>query len=216
VDKLFELLFHNGGLLHVVVFLVPGFVAWRTYQLRRPQGEQKAADAVVDIVAFSVFISLLWFGVEWHSWPRRPQDALLLCLHVFLTPVAIALVYQYIVEFCAKQNWITSPHPRAWDFVFNALAHRKKGIGENGLFLVVTLKSGDKVAGVFSEPGFASLWPYDRDLLLGPTWELDQGKPARLVVGSIGLYVDAGNIDVLEVFDYTAVVDSVSDPAGAR
>jgi hypothetical protein len=81
---------------------------------------------------------------------------------------------------------------------------------------VVTLKGGDKVAGVFAEPGFASLWPYDRDLLLGPTWELDDGKPARLVAGSIGLYVDAANIDVIEVFDYESVVDSVSKTAGGH
>jgi hypothetical protein len=135
-------------------------------------------------------------------------------LQLFVTPLIVALLYQYVVEFGAKHYWLTSPHPRAWDFIFNSLAYTKKGVGENGLFLVVTLKSGDKVAGVFSEPGFASLWPYDRDLLLGPTWELDGGKPARLVTGSIGLYVDIDNVDVIEVFDYASVVDSVSTAGG--
>lgn len=214
MDKLFELLFHHGGFVHLVVVIVPGFVAWRTYQWRRPQGEQKAADAIVDIVAFSVLNSLVWYKAEWSAWPASVPAAFVFGLQAFITPVAIALLYQYAVEFCARRYWITSPHPRAWDFVFNALAYRKKGAGENGLFLVVTLKNGDKIAGVFAEPGFASLWPYDRDLLLGPAWELDDGKPARLVAGSIGLYVDAANIDVIEVFDYESVVDSVSETAG--
>jgi hypothetical protein len=151
---------------------------------------------------------------QWTAWPNDATGAALFGLQVFITPVVLALAYQYVVEFCAKQYWITSPHPRAWDFVFNALALRKKGVGANGLFLIVTLKSGDKVAGVFAEPGFASLWPYDRDLLLGQTWELIEGKPSRLVDGSIGLYVDAANIDVVEVFDYAAVVNSVSTVAG--
>jgi hypothetical protein len=147
MDKLFELLFHHGGLVHLVVVIVPGFVAWRTYQWRRPQGEQKAADAIVDIVAFSVLTSLVWYKAEWTAWPASVLAAFVFGLQVFVTPVAIALLYQYSVEFCARHYWITSPHPRAWDFIFNALARRKKGAGENGLFLVVTLKSGDKVAG---------------------------------------------------------------------
>jgi Family of unknown function (DUF6338) len=141
---------------------------------------------------------------------------LLFGLQVFVTPVAIAFIYQYVVEYCAKRYWITSPHPRAWDFIFNSLARRQNGAGERGLFLIITLKSGDKVAGVFAAPGFASLWPYDRDLLVGQTWELEDGKPARIVAGSIGLYVDGANIDVIEVFDYASVVQSVTEAAGAR
>jgi hypothetical protein len=216
LDKLFELLFHHGGMVQLVVFIVPGFVAWRTYQWRRPQGEQKAADAIVDIVAFSVLTSLIWYKAEWTAWPGSIPNAALFGVQVFVTPVLIALLYQCAVEFCAKRYWITSPHPRAWDFIFNSLAYRKSGAGENGLFLVVTLKGGGKVAGVFADPAFASLWPYDRDLLLGPTWELDDGKPARLVAGSIGLYVDATNIDAIEVFDYESVVESVSRAVGGH
>ena len=214
MDKLFDLLFQHGGLIQLVVFIVPGFVAWRTYQWRRPQGEQKAADAIVDIITFSALTSLIWYKSDWSSWPKTTGGALSLTLEIFVTPVLIALAYQYVVEFSAARNWITSPHPRAWDFIFNALAHRKTGVGQNGLFLVVTLKNGDKVAGVFSEPGFASLWPYDRDLLLGPTWELTDGMPARLVAGSIGLYIDSASIETIEVFDYAAVVHSVASTGG--
>jgi len=215
MEKLLELLFNHGGFVQLIVVAVPGFVAWRVYQLRRPQGEQKAADAISDIIAFSALTSLIWYKSAWTTWPASAQSAALFGLQVFVTPIVIALLYQLVVEFCAQQYWITSPHPRAWDFVFNSLALRKKGLGANGLFLVVTLKSGDKVAGLFSEPGFASLWPYDRDLLLGQTWQLEDGKPSRVVDGSIGLYVDADNIDVVEVFDYASVVNSVSTPHGA-
>ncbi|HTD37593.1 MAG TPA: DUF6338 family protein [Candidatus Limnocylindrales bacterium] len=210
MDKLIEQLIQHGGLVEFVVFIIPGFIAWRTYQWRQPQGEQKATDAIVGIVAFSVLTSLLWYGVHWATWPSNVSGVALFVAQVFVTPIIIALIYQSALEFCAARNWITSPHPRAWDFVFNSLAHRKRGIGENGLFFVVTLKNGDKVAGLFTDPGFASLWPYDRDLFLGQTWELEDGKPARVVAGSIGLYVDAGNIDVIEVFDYASVVNSVT------
>jgi len=213
VEQLFELLFEHGGLVALVVFIVPGFIAWRTYQLRRPQGEQKAADAIVDIIAFSVLTSLLWFNRHWTTWPTTFADALWFFSEIFITPILIALAYQWILECFAKRYWITSPHPRAWDFIFNSLAYRKNGVGANGLFLIVTLKTGSRVAGLYSHPGYASLWPYDRDLLLGQTWELEGGKPARSVAGSIGLYLDAASIDTIEVFDYAAVLNSVTQPA---
>jgi hypothetical protein len=206
VEKLLELLFQQGGLVQLVTFIVPGFIAWRTYQLQRPQGQQKAADAIIDIFAASVLTSLLWFRNHWNSWPDAPVAALWFALQIFVTPVIIALVYQRIVEFSSRRYWITSPHPRAWDFIFNSLALRKKGIGSDGLFLIVTLKNGDKVAGVYSDPGFASLWPYDRDLLLGALWQLEDGVPTRLVDGSIGMYVDAASIDTIEIMDYASVV----------
>jgi hypothetical protein len=210
VDALITYLLDHGGVIQLVVLIVPGFIAWRTYQLRRPQGEQKIASALVDILAFTVLTRLLWYRSDWTTWPATISEAASLFLQVFVTPIVVALVYQSVVEFCARHNWITSPHPRAWDFIFNGLAYRRRGIGANGLFLIVTLKNSDKVAGVYGEPGFASLWPYDRDLLLGQTWELEDGRPARAVIGSIGLYVDATSIDTIEVFDLAVVVQSVA------
>jgi hypothetical protein len=209
VDALISYLFKNGGLIQVVVLIVPGFIAWQTYQWRRPQGEQKAADAFVSILTFSVLTRLIWFPANWSSWPTTWTQALSLSLQVFVTPVVVALVFQAVLDYSASRYWITSTFPRAWDFIFNGLALRTEGIGSNGLFMIITLNNGDKVAGVYAEPGIASLWPYDRDLLLGQAWELDNGAPARAVKGSIGVYVAADTIQTIEVFDYSVVVESV-------
>jgi len=205
-----EYFLNHGGLVGLAVFLVPGFVAWRTYQWRRPQGEQKAADAVVDIITFGVITNLIWFWRVWTAWPADIGQALQFAAEIFVTPILVALVYQLVVEQCAARNWITSPHPRAWDYVFNALATDTNGPGKHGLFLIVTTKAGDKLAGVYSDPGFVSLWPYDRDLLLGQVWQLENGRPARIVAGSIGLYIDGASIEAIELFDYRSVLQSVT------
>jgi hypothetical protein len=88
-----------------------------------------------------------------------------------------------------------SDAPRAWDFIFNALPYERHGV--NGLFLIVTLKDGGKIGGVFSDASFAALWPYDRDLFLGPAWEMTGGVPLRQVLGSVGLYVSAAEIQTM-------------------
>ena len=213
MDSLVQFLFQHGGIVQIAVVLVPGFIAWRTYQLLRPHGAQKPADAFVEILTFSVFTRLIWFSGNWTAWPDTLLKALVFGLQVVVTPFVIALAYFWFIEFCARRYWIPSPHPRAWDFIFNGLAYRKKGVGSRGLFLVVTLNDGTKVGGVYSDPGFASLWPYDRDVLLGKAWVLEDGKPVREVDGSIGLYVSASNVQTLEVIDYAVVVQSAIEAA---
>ncbi len=209
-DSLSKSFFENGGLIAWVVFLVPGFLAWRTCQARRPQGEQKVADAVGSVAAFGVVVTVLWYWKAWTAFPSTWPDALLFLGQVIVTPVILGWVFERIVSFAADKRWITSPHPRAWDYLFNDFAYDKDAFKDSGMFLVLTLRDGQKVAGLYTVPGYASLWPYDRDLFLGEMWEMDRGKqkPLRKVAGSIGLYVDKADILTIEVLDYRAVVSA--------
>lgn len=122
MDQLLGALLAHGGLVQLAVFVVPGFIAWRTYQLRRPEGEQKAASAFVEILASSVFVYVLWYAHAWTAWPNTWPLALLFLAQVFVTPVVVALGYQTLLEFCSSRYWITSAHPRAWDIATARIA----------------------------------------------------------------------------------------------
>lgn len=58
------------------------------------------------------------------------------------------------------------------------------------------------------------MWPYDRDLLLGPLWQIEDNVPSKPVEGSIGMYVDATSIDTLEIIDYTSVLNAAMAQPG--
>jgi hypothetical protein len=207
MDKVIEKLLADGGLIQVVIFFVPGFISWKTLQLRTPSGEQQAAEVLFEIFVASVATALIWTRVHWANWPDTLSGVILLAIEIFVTPIVFALCLEYVLTELAKRNLITSSHPRAWDYFFNSLALRSA----TGSFLIVTTKNSGKIAGAYVEPAYASLWPYDRDLFIGELWQLNDGdQPSKRVEGSIGLYLSADNIDTIEVLDYVQVKEAAA------
>jgi uncharacterized protein DUF6338 len=208
LETLIDAVLKQGGLIAFVVWIVPGFIAWQVSQWRRPHGAQKTTEAFFTIFVYSVLNQIVWFGRSWTAWPTSLSQEFVLSAQHLGTPIVIAILVQAVLDLCAHFGLITSPHPRAWDSLFNDVALNRGGLAPNGVFLVATLTDGAKVGGLYANPGFASLWPYDRDLLLGQMWELEDGKPMRAVSGSIGMYLSASSIQTLEVFDWASVVDA--------
>lgn len=216
-EALSKSLFEHGGVIAWAAFLVPGFIAWRVMQARRPQGEQKATDAIVTIGTFSVIVMVLWYGDQWTAPPSNWYDALRFLIQIVGTPIMLALIVEAIIDYSADHGWITSPHPRAWDFLWNELALNQNKYEIRGLFMIVTLKAGGKIAGVYGAPGYVSLWPYDRDLFLGKVWQLDEAQetPLREVTGSVGIYIDYDEIRSIELLDYGTVLEAAIAKAEA-
>lgn len=225
-DALSKALFDSGGVIAWAAFIIPGFIAWRFLQARRPQGEQKAADAIVTIATFAVVVAVVWFNRHWTRMPATWADAVLLLVQIFVTPLVLAFLVELATNFAVEKGWITSPYPRAWDFIFNEFAIKPEKYKHDGLFMIVTLKDGSKIAGVYAAPGHASLWPYDRDLFLGKLWQLDENdeQPMREVTGSIGIYIDESEVQSIEVLNYKSVLQAAivtaesveSDNSGAE
>lgn len=196
-----------ASFVQAAVLLIPGFVAWKTVQLRQPQGEQKTRDALVEIVAFGLVNALLWSFLtplsHWAGWPQSRAQVALLIVEVVPSPIALAIFYAWCIDGAARRGWVLWPHPTAWDWIFRNLARKEP------LAMIVTLKDGRKVGGAFINSGFASLYPYSRDLLLGEVWRLGaDGRFVERIAGSRGLYVEKSDILTLEMFSYNDVLAS--------
>jgi len=197
--------------MQLVVFVVPGFIAWRVNQARRPQGEQKASEAVIQIAVYGVINTLLWSAwispFHWRGWPTQLSDIIALSTQAIISPIILAFIWSWLVDQLAKKGWILWTHPTAWDWIFNKLTRDKN----NAFALICTLKDGRRIAGAYVHEGFAALHPYDRDLLLGEVWTLDdEGRFRSRVDGARGIYVDKKDILTIELFDYNEMVQDVS------
>jgi Family of unknown function (DUF6338) len=214
-DKIIEKLFDAGGWVLVVSYLLPGFIAWRVTQMRRPSGEQKPADALITIVVYGVVNSLAWYWKPWTSFPTTWQDVSLFVAEFLLSPVVLAYLTSWVVDLASGFNWVTSPYPRAWEHLFNDKLRKLPPEHPLGFFLVVTLKGGEKIGGQYEKPGFASLYPYDRDLFLGHLWQLDEetAQPVSIITGSVGAYIDGADILTVEVLDFGTVVENAKERA---
>lgn len=202
-----DTLLNAGTLLPLVFFVVPGFIAWKVVQSRQPQGQQKTADAIVEIVVYGVIngiICSIWIPPQrWKTWPANPHDVASFAVEIVLVPLLMAWVVSWLFGLAAERGVVLWPHPRAWDWIFNKLARENKAFA-----VIITLHDGRKVAGVYKRPGFASIYPYSRDLFLGEIWSLDTaGRFESRIRGAVGVYVDQKDVLTIELFEYTGIME---------
>jgi hypothetical protein len=89
---------------------------------------------------------------------------------------------------------IINPIPKAWDVFF-----RK----QQPCFMMVHLKNGQIIGGLYAYASAASSYPEKEDLYLQELWELDdEGRFEKPIDGTMGLLVNNDSVDYIELFQY--------------
>lgn len=192
------------SIAEVLLFVLPGFVAFKVDQQIRPQAVRNAVDAILEIGAYSIFNDLLWspwypFAAQ-HGFPTTVLGWLFSLLVLVVSPAGITWVYALSVDKLAAAGAIPSPTPRPWDHFFQRVVKQQRG---RAVGVIITLHDSRRIAGVYKAPGFASSFPTEEQLLLGETWLLDgHGGFKERVAGSLGLLIDKDDILTLEFFEW--------------
>ena len=113
--------------------------------------------------------------------------------------VAPVLIGWYMVdarELLARNGFILSSWPKAWDAFYNRFK-------KTPVALVITLSNGRKVGGFWAEDPIASSFPADEDVFLPAVVEVDQESGMFLKRNPIalGLLVKRADILTVEAFD---------------
>jgi Family of unknown function (DUF6338) len=206
----------GSALLVLVVFILPGFVAVllkeRIYEVR---GEESTFDRLLTTVYYSLLVYVpvvVIIGVLSAFSALRQDDVVdlangrsavwltaLLALAVLLVlPALSALAASAWVRSDQRLGWQTrlgiKPVHRvatSWDFAFDP---------EQDLLLVVTLRSGDRIAGYYGRRSHSGYGTKTRDLFLEERWDLNdagtvlEGAAPR----SVGVWVGADDIVAVE------------------
>ena len=179
--------------------LFPGFVATAVYDLRIPAERRKWADMGLALVAYSIGIDAL-VGIVLFWWPLPKDDnTRTLVLGIVFDVVAPVLLGWFMLdvrELLARNGFILSSWPKAWDAFFNRF--RKTPVA-----LVITLASGRKLGGFWAEDPIASSFPADEDIFLPAVVEVDQESGTFVKRNPIarGLLVKRADILMIEAFD---------------
>jgi hypothetical protein len=164
----------------ILLFVVPGlialFVRSRFIAGRTPSAKE---NLLVFVVLSLFYYSLTIFFIEAAISVREPWvlRALIWILLVLVGPAAFGFVLGVAAQrewFTRFANWLglTLVHiiPAAWDWRFSS-------IPRGGIFVMVTLTSGERVAGFFSNNSFASSDVGERDLYIEEEYTVtDQGE----------------------------------------
>ncbi len=184
----------------VILFVIPGFISIKTYELLYPGQIKESSKQIVDAVAYScinyafLFTPIYWFL---HSglWDRFPIVGYVGFLFVlFGAPVLWVLIWKWFRE----SKWLRKQvphHPtvKPWDYVFAQ---------EKPYWVKVTLKDGTVIGGKYAYNSFVSSSPAEEQIYLEETWVVnEQGGFERSKQDTAGVIILNSEMSHIEFFE---------------
>jgi hypothetical protein len=173
------------------ILFVPGFISMKVYDMLVPREERDYAKTIYAIIAYSVFNLALIYPllgiIQKHIW------AWYLC--IFALPVLTAYLFFKVIT----SGWLNrltkevqEPILTPWDWVF-----RKK----KPYWVIVRLKDGSRIGGVYSEGSYASKYPAKEQIYLEKVYTLDDNDDfVEMIPGSAGMIIFGEEILAVELY----------------
>lgn len=202
MDTLLDFLKKPDGAILFMLLVVPGFLALRTMESRIAGERVKAGEAAIDIIVFSALNDGLWaiwlFALGVRNFRDLPtaSEVVILVLVVFPSPIALALIYEYLRKKASGPRGLVHPVPKPWDWLFGDYISTPKQI-------IFTLSDGRRFGGLWQDPCFSSSHPYEEQIFISEVYNVDQntGQLIDRIPHHCGLLVDKSTIDLIEIFD---------------
>ena len=187
-----------GGvpLVLLIALVFPGFVALRTYALFAPVSDKGVKDYVIEVSAYGLInFAIAYVPLTaaltrgWSGW----ADWLVLILAFIVLPALIAIVFRWILGWLHRKNWILSPNVTPWDDFF---------LRDEPCYIIVHLKDGRRIGGMFGDESKASLHPQPGHLYIQQLWHLnDDGTFSEAVPGSKGILIGPDEYAFIEMIE---------------
>lgn len=193
-------IWQQDKLIIFIFFVVPGFIAIKFYELLLPSRHTDSAKQIIDAISYSCinYTIMLWpiFMVESYGL-RSTHPNFYVFFYVvvlFIAPVAIVFCWKWLRQTDFIQKHIPHPTLRPWDFVFGK---RKT------YWITVTLKNGEKIAGMYGPDSFASSSPAEEQIYLEEYWLLNEeggfDRPAEQTAGILILSSEMLSVEFTKV-----------------
>lgn len=180
-----------------LIFVLPGFVSLKVWDLLVPGERRGIDDALIDVVAYS---TLNFAALFWLISPLLDGTLAVIPdgLAIFLIFVAVPVAWPIFWKWLRTRSWIArfTVHPlaRPWDYVFSK---------REPAWIIVHLKNGAAVGGRYGEHSFASSWPAAEQLYLEELWQIDdRGRFLAPVLQSKGAIILRDEILAVQFFTY--------------
>ena len=185
-------------LILFLLFFIPGFISLKVYDLFIASERRDFSKAWFDAVTYSAlnygFFSWLLFLMQQYNWaancPWGYYVALLII--IFVAPICWPGILLKAMK-CEKiRDKIKTLHPisKAWDYVFDK---------KEPCWVIITLKDGRKIGGVYGFNSFASSFPAEEQIYLEQALKLDeQGRFKNAIAQTTGIIVLGREIVAVE------------------
>jgi hypothetical protein len=189
VDKLF--LF--------IIFVIPGFISIKTYELLYPSQQKDSSKQMVDAVTYScINFAMLFWVIQWvesTDW-KAVSPVLYVSFYMFVllvSPILIVFAWKYLRESETFKKNLHHPTEKSWDYFFS----QKKSY-----WAKVVLKDGTIIGGLYGAKSFASSAPASEQIYLEEKWLVTEtGKFERAISDTAGVIILTSEISHIEFRD---------------
>ena len=192
-----------AGVLIIVMFVMPGFVASQVITFAYPRSEPGEGKLILEALTLSslnyAFLSWLLILAYRHRWY---EDSIGITVLAVGTLVLVPVLLGFCVVWISEAAWLnrvrirfgmTNPVPTAWD------SHFRRA---RPCWVMATLKNGILVAGLYGPNSAASSYPAPEDLYLEKLCRLSpSGEILGLEKNSAGGIIRMEEAYLLEFFD---------------
>ncbi len=191
-------IFEIDKIILFIIFFVPGFISMKVYNLLIASEKTNFSEALSEAVAFSSinFASLSWLIfliLKYELFKTHFVWFLILGLFIiFVAPILWTIIYVWIAKSKKLGKFIISPIKNPWDYFFE----QRKSV-----WVIINLKNGEKIGGVYSDLSFSSAFPHKEQIYLEQQWELNnKGSFVKAKDRTNGILVLGDEIKSLEFY----------------
>lgn len=178
----------------IFVVILPGFISIKVWGLINPTARVKTADHLVDAICYSFFnfAALFWLIPIANRVQSQFWSTVIFLIILLVFPVIWPIALKKILSSRRFRGKTLSPVPKAWDYFF--------GRAES-CFMLLHLKNGKTIAGLYRGDSFASAYPEKEDLYISEVWSSDpEGHIIEKIPGTKGMLINKASVDYIELF----------------
>ena len=181
-----------------IMFVIPGFISLKVYDLLAYSHREKTTEAIIDAVAYSslnyaLLAAPIWLVEHFNVQSCHPvwYSIFYACV-LFLFPAIWAWLWHKLRNSQMFQNKMKHPIDKPWDYLFSQ---------RRPYWVKVVMKDGTVVGGKYAENSFASSNPAKEQIYLEESWIIkDSGGFERPKIRTEGILILEDEIKFLDIF----------------
>jgi len=175
----------------IILFIIPGFISLKVWGIINPSKKILISESLIEAIVFSSFnyIVTIW------AYPLFKETSYIY-FYYFIALVIIPILWPILVNLLLKIKFLNKLNisliPKSWDYFFSK---------EESCFMIIHLKNGRMIGGLYGTGSFASSYPEKEDIYLEEIWRIDpEGKFSEKIEDSKGLLINHDVIEYVEFF----------------
>ena len=183
-----------------LLLFVPGFISLKVYDLIIPGERRDTSKSIFDVATYSIFnYAFLSPVIGFVLYYKLYAIHFFLFLVIsFVVVFVVPTFWPFLMIYAPRWRWLRilpflHPVQKPWDYVL--------GNGEQ-YWVIVHLKDGERIGGVYGPKSFASSYPVQEQIYLEKAWKLDaEGRFLNQIERTSGIIILADDIRSVELFE---------------